>query len=67
MAAWIVAFYLHKLCVFQKSRKIEKSSNRPPSNMKSIVPNEASLKNGALVVALVSWNYKCSYYCLYAI
>lgn len=53
-----VAVYLHKFCVFQKCRKIEKSSSRSPSSMKSIVAQEASLKNGSFVVAPVSWNQK---------
>jgi hypothetical protein len=53
-----VTVYLHKFCVPQKCRKIEKSSSRPPSSMKSIVAQEASLKNGSFVVAPVSWNQK---------
>ena len=60
-----VPVYLHKFCVLQKCRKIEKSSSRPPSSMKSIVAQEASLKNGSFVVAPVSWKQKYSFYLLF--
>ncbi|CAD6211688.1 unnamed protein product [Miscanthus lutarioriparius] len=40
-------------------RKIEKSSSRPPSSMKSIVAQEASLKNGSFVVAPCPHDGRC--------
>ncbi|GJM91258.1 hypothetical protein PR202_ga07617 [Eleusine coracana subsp. coracana] len=43
----------------RKCRKIEKSYSRPPSKTKSIVPHEASLKNGAFVVAPCPHDGRC--------
>ncbi|CAN6294555.1 unnamed protein product [Urochloa humidicola] len=43
----------------RKCRKAEKSSSRPPSNVKSIVAHEASLKNGSFVVAPCPHDGRC--------
>ncbi|RCV44148.1 hypothetical protein SETIT_9G350900v2 [Setaria italica] len=43
----------------RKCRKSEKSSSRPPSNVKSIVAHEASLKNGSFVVAPCPHDGQC--------
>lgn len=56
---WQIAFNYINLC-FQKCRKSEKSTGAAPSKMKSIVAQEDLLKDGAFVVAPVSWNCKWS-------
>lgn len=43
----------------RKCRKIEKSSSRPPSSMKSIVAQKVSLKNGSFVVAPCPHDGRC--------